>query len=560
MNWIDISHGMWRRRSRVRVPLLTFVVLIAACSGTTTPSGSSVPGETSSSSNESPGSIFGPADPIDVDVVLDTDNMVEALIPVEGGSVTTTGADGTVYTLDIPSDALLNETTIGLTPVTRITGMPFGGEQPHAVQLSPDGLSLFNFAILTILPAEEIPLEEQIFFGYLGEGSDLVLAAPVVDSSEIKFNVLHFSGNGITRGIRADLEGVRERLGGDAERRLQSAIGETLAIERQRQLLCDGCPSDVDIFEVLRERMREFDEQVVRQRVAAAGESCAAGRLAMRTLLGIERQRQLLGVEGEGEGLARYLALMDPVGRICAIEEFELCVQDHVIHRMLPFWLGLRRENELLGGGVAEGAIREARELTVLCLTFRLELESTGTAIFQGAGSWESSVTSEVTLRFDPDELKVKGAGEYINTDYELQMDECSAAETPGGGSFDVYELRVLTAKPDQFSDPGFVTDDGLEVNFLMAYFPGISSERAIVTCPSGPGVPPDIFPFDAPAWSVAFLDAHVPELVTEGLIAIDWEVHGGELYAEKEWDLVGAADPLASEEGNFKLFHTPGA
>lgn len=119
--------------------------------------------------------IFDPPTPVDVEVVLDSDKTVEALIPVEGGSITTTGADGTVYTLDVPSDALNNETVIGLTPVLNLTGMPFGGDQTYAVQFSPEGLHLQNFAVLTIAPAIEIPVDQQIFLWLPGgrEGCDL---------------------------------------------------------------------------------------------------------------------------------------------------------------------------------------------------------------------------------------------------------------------------------------------------------------------------------------------------------------------------------------------------
>ena len=140
------------------------------------------------------------AKPIDVGVVLETGGTVESLIPVEGGVISATAADGTLYKLEIPADALLKETLIGLTPVTSISSMPFGSEQTYAVQLSPEGLFLQNFAILTITPAVEIPIGEQIMFGYQGIGSDLLLAAPVADSSEIKINVLHFSGYGVTSG------------------------------------------------------------------------------------------------------------------------------------------------------------------------------------------------------------------------------------------------------------------------------------------------------------------------------------------------------------------------
>ena len=46
-----------------------------------------------------------PAEPVQLDVALETASTVTATIPVEGGTLRVTGADGTVYTLEIPADA-----------------------------------------------------------------------------------------------------------------------------------------------------------------------------------------------------------------------------------------------------------------------------------------------------------------------------------------------------------------------------------------------------------------------------------------------------------------------
>ena len=124
---------------------------------------------------------------------------------MEGGTLSATGADGTQYRLDIPGDALLVETKIRLIPAA-VTGLPFGGEQTYAAQLQPEGLTFNNFATLSILPAQEIPLKEQLFFGYQAEGKDVIFAPPVKDSKELKIQLLHFSGYGVTKGLLADPE------------------------------------------------------------------------------------------------------------------------------------------------------------------------------------------------------------------------------------------------------------------------------------------------------------------------------------------------------------------
>ena len=181
--------------------------------------------------------IFAPTrPPIDLTVTLDPGAAVSAVIPVDGGDIEATGADGTVYHLSIPDDALVEATEIQMTPVASLDGLPTGGTVNYAVQLAPDGLQLFDFATLTITPSAELPIEEQLPFGYDGDGKGLFIATPVVDEPAIQLLIQHFSGYGVSRGLLADIEPERERLGGSEERRLQSQVAEALVRERQRQL------------------------------------------------------------------------------------------------------------------------------------------------------------------------------------------------------------------------------------------------------------------------------------------------------------------------------------
>lgn len=535
------------------------ITVVVACGGQTTvsptvpPPGASAPagqspiaGQTGTTALGSPSPIFDPTAAVDVAVVLDAAKTVEKLIPLAGGSITATGADGTVYRLDIPADALLAETTVGLTPVASITGLPFGS-QPHFVQFSPDGLSLFNFAVLTITPAEAIPAGEQIVFGYSGEGKDVILAPPVVNSNEIKINVLHFSGNGVTRGLLADIEPERRRLGGNDERRLNNAMAERLGIERQRQLL-GGAP-DPNLGDDFADAMRQYEELVVKPRVAAAGESCAAGQLALQTVLGLERQKQLLGIPGNG--LDEYVGLMDKVGKVCVVEEFELCVEQHIINRMVPVWLGFERQSQLLGGG-GEAAIREAKDLTTKCLTFTLDFESTGIGKIGGGSKYESSVTAKAILHFDPAQVQISGDGELVNTDYEFIVPGCTVTETTGGGTFSVFKLIYVDAAGASTTYNSGPAAFGHIADFVMNYHPGNSSEQASWKCKDSA-----VQHMVLPAWSTTFLTNHISEVGPTGWTAIDWKIKGGELFAEKKWSLSNSG---ISEKGSFELHHTPGA
>ncbi len=490
-----------------------------------------------------------PTDPIEVAVVLDASKTVEVVVPVEGGTITATGADGTVYTLDIPSDALLTETTVGLTPIASISGMPFGNDS-YAVQMSPEGLFFYDSAILTITPAEPIPVDEQIVFGYQGDGSDLIVATPVVDSADIKIQVQHFSGNGVTKGLLADIDPVRERLGGDVEQRLKNALNAELSRTRQRALagLENDTAETTAAFEAIWSRYVEF---VLKPRVAAAGESCAAGRLAIETVLGLAHMRGILGLE-EGDGLRDYPGLVDSAARVCILEEFELCVEEHVIHRMARVWRGFERQYalmDLLGVAVDPAVLREARELTVQCLTFKLTFDSSGTVKSAEGGGYASTVTAEVTLRFNPDENAIRGDAPLVNTAFEWFVPVCNATGVLGGGGpFQVLGLKILTEGSDAPDQP---------VNFAMSYLPGDTSESATLSCPDGPPVQLPTRPW----WTELFVVTHEAELdaqgqVGGGYVSIDWEVFGDELFATKEW--TKQVDEFA-ESGAFQLFHTPG-
>ncbi len=541
-------------------PFLVMITLVVACGGTTAPPGSTGPGSSNPRSSPdapaSPGAggdlgdlawIFeAPTDPIDVVVTLDAGKKVEAAIPVEGGTVSATGADGTVYRLDIPKDALPTETTIGLTPVTKLTGMPFGREPNYAVQLSPDGLFLYNVAVLTITPAQAIPVDQQLVFGYREDGKKLTMALPVVDSSEIKIQVDHFSGNGVTQGTLADIEPLRGDLGGDVAERIRTAVSTALAESRRAQLA--GQPSELPDFEAA---FDEFEEQVVNPRVAAAGESCAAGRLAIETVFYLERLRQLMGHSQGGAPFDNYQDLVSNSARQCILEEFELCVEDHVIHRMAFVWRSYERQNALapyVGMPLVDDAVlREARELTIKCLTFNLKFESTGTATVADYG-YDSTVTSNITLRFNPDEDKISGEATLVNESFEFRS-PCGGTSTPGDGTFKVGNLKILTAGAQALDQ---------EVGFLMSYLPGATTERATIKiCGSTGSLPIPNFG----GWTDAFLVTHQAELEREefggGFIAIDWEVFGDEYFAKKEW-IKESGDFV--EVGTFKLYHTPGA
>jgi hypothetical protein len=73
-----------------------------------------------------------------------------------GGSLSVTGKNGVVYTLDVPPDALTFETSLILTPVAQIDGYPFDGGWLAAVQIWPEGIYFDVPAKMTIEMPDDV--------------------------------------------------------------------------------------------------------------------------------------------------------------------------------------------------------------------------------------------------------------------------------------------------------------------------------------------------------------------------------------------------------------------
>lgn len=538
-------------------------------------------------------SIFQPpTDPVAASTVLDDSRAAEGVIPIEGGTVSATGADGTLYSLAIPGDALLVETKIRLIPAA-VSGLPFGSEVTYAAQLEPEGLAFNNFVTLTITPPQAIPVEEQLFFGYQKAGEDVIFAPPVLDSAEIKIQLLHFSGYGVTKGLLADPEKVRERLGGSAERRLNSLVNEKLGRARQKAQLNDSDPELNSIAEDLQPLFDQFEKEVIEPRIAAAGESCAAGQLALQTVLGFERQKQLLGMGGES--LSKYAELIATVSRVCLLEEYKLCAEDHIIHRMVPLWLGTERQIQLLGFAEDSGSteiIQLAKDLTEKCLTFDLEFESSAVFDDGGGGGFVSNVKSKVPLHFSTSTLILSGSSALINESFTFTVPGCSVTSVRGGSTLPIQSLAYVDDVRSPEDELGYVRD------FVLNYFPETTTESFTVKCP-------DQAAYASPKmglWMGEYLVLHRDELVTDpnseesqapppepsledmeammaaaqsgvmlpaftmpgmaptsggagGFVLQEWEVTGGEFFASKEWIKEDYGLGL-TERGTFKLYH----
>src|SRR5690606_16000856 len=128
-----------------------------------------------------------------------------------------------------------------------------------------------------------------------------------------------------------------------AEARIGSEINAMLAEAQQRER--GGAEPDPEVGVRLQEYFEQYEAEVIAPRIAAAGNSCAEGRLAVDTYLSHARTLELLGYAEDDFSQAQEL--MDTAAEVCIEEEYEMCVEQHVVHRLIPLWLGFARMAEM---------------------------------------------------------------------------------------------------------------------------------------------------------------------------------------------------------------------
>ena len=532
-------------------------------------------------SSEDLSAVFdGPANPSSVRPELDLSAASRAVIAGAGGTIEATGSDGTRFTLSIPEGALPLAVEISLTPLRQVADLPLedlGG----AVVIGPVDVPFQEIARLTIEPALDIPLAEQITFGFEADGADFHLQLPGADPEAVEILVLHSGGFGVARAAAGERQALQDRLPTSPANRFAHRLADVLL--RARQLgVSAGIEGEIQSL------VAAYYDSFVR-RVAAASDPAQGNpgqgslRLAVPAArpegaisVGCDEARELfeLGLQkkyleelgiNEGEGFTVPPDdLVLQLAEACLAEAHDDCVADDNLTRLPTEYLSLWLLGEL--GLASDAAVARittiASGLMEKCYRFDLEMTSIITVKEEGIGGFESVMTAKIPLRLQPvddlanaivfSELEVAGSGVLYNESmtFEVAPGGCDITGIRGGGEFTVIKLPLILG------------GDGLtEVN--LTYHPGDSTEGGTVHCPSATTS-------DMPTagyWSTSYFAMHLDDLsltsdagALSGMLAIpyiarDWELLGGEEVARKEY--VRSQDPI-SEDTTFTLIHTP--
>lgn len=345
------------RGCRIVIGLASIALVVTAC-------GSGDESVTPSTAGNASRAVANGAIP-DVTLVRDESASAEALIGADGGSVTATAADGTTFALTVPLGALPSDTTIRAVPAA-LEGLEY---PTFTVMFEPTGLEFIDWVSLVITPPVDVPVENQFMY-QLNDDATQFGAAWVDPANPVPTILLdHFSGYGLAKSTDAQRAAMLTRGADAAEARIQSQAAEILGRERQAQLL--GVESDGNLADIVTTFGEQYEDEVIKPLLEAAGASCEATQRALRTVLGYERQRQLLGVEAPS-GVDATAILTDALdsagGNACEREAIEKCKAARDPGILIAFWLGVERQRQLLGAGEggefdAGKTIRKARAI-----------------------------------------------------------------------------------------------------------------------------------------------------------------------------------------------------
>lgn len=296
--------------------------------------------------------------PVLSEVQFQVDPLVSAvtLITQEaGGRLSLTNQAGTTFTFTVEPTNVLETTAISMQLVTNFIAFPYENIQREAVVFQPEGFEFHGAGLLEIHFAQPIQELQISSFGFDGQGDGFHLLPDAVTNGTVRIPVTHFSGVGTglwepsqrTAAVTRHVENSRNAQ----SHRLAGILGQ----ERQRLLL--GQEPDPSAMESLTQSLDDYYRQNLEPYFEEAKHDCALAQFLLREILGVERQKALLGVDVENSGSLLNTPLVAEWTCNCLREAIQACEEGRISDRtLIRTLLGIERQAQLLGGGnVLEG-------------------------------------------------------------------------------------------------------------------------------------------------------------------------------------------------------------
>jgi hypothetical protein len=274
---------------------------------------------------------------------------VGLITPESGGSLSLTDHDGTRFLFTVAPSNVVDSVPITMSLVTNFTAFPGGSSRRSAVVFSPDGFAFHGAGLLEIQYPGDLPSPKFSSYAFDGTGTTFHLVPDLVSSNRVRIPVTHFSGVGTAEWEPAGRAAVSVASLTDTRARFRNELGGILARERDNALR--GNPPGTDVNAEVELRTRDYYENHLKPAFADADRDCALAKFLVREILGVARQSEMLGwPDGPGTGFLGSETWKRWECN-CLQEAQDACRQGTISDRTLVRTvLGLERQFELLGG------------------------------------------------------------------------------------------------------------------------------------------------------------------------------------------------------------------
>jgi hypothetical protein len=265
--------------------------------------------------------------------------VTKTISAAKGGTLTLTAPGRVRIVVKIPPRALLADTKVTATPITRFKVAPVHGGFVAGVQLAPEGLVLLKPGSVEFRPRRGLRPTSRYFLGSQGNGTDVHLTPPFFRKigrgrkaklrvvSKPIIPILHFSTDEAfdwSKTNLSDLDAIRyPKTGIDS---VAQNIAKLLGVERQKQLLGISDEALMSEFRLVLERARD---RVIKPRLAVVTgqlksrcsmQAVRNGEEALVLALGLVRQEQLLGLDPSFDIRTLMGPLLKPLAN-CMLEQ-----------------------------------------------------------------------------------------------------------------------------------------------------------------------------------------------------------------------------------------------
>jgi hypothetical protein len=497
-----------------------------------------------------------PPDPLDVDAQTDAGRRTSATIDVDGGTLETVGADGTLYRLTVPAGALLSPERISMTPIEAVAGMPFSGGLKAGVQLEPSGLRFADYVTVEIIGHPAVAPQRETGFLYQRDGDELQLYPLEESPGRTTFRIIHFSGVGIADGTEAERNAQLLRRTRDVEGQFGAQIATYFR------------PGEGIDYAGLKATLRAYHDQVLKPLLDAAATDDGLAIQAINRYIPWARMLSLLFADEDEFMVAERQAAQEQWVRVtknALTRAYQRCIdqnQPEELPAIISWWrqLALLSDEPALP---ADALNRCAR----FELDFHTQIAQKHLGNVEGPEVWKSEAIAEnLIIELDPISLMPRGstAAEYVDFRVDIPPHKSGTGCWYGGGEWEtVFPLTVSRLTIDlnahQHSDGTYGYPPLERGKIAVSIVPFLVHELHLtVDCGNSTG---------SAAWgaflSSTFVALHDEDQLDDfgGIVFTDWTgpSGGGTMLGAKTYFrtvFLGAEE--TREDTTLELYHAP--